>query len=326
MNQGVTGNQSSENLKKSKSKLSWFHHQLIKFCKRGDVPKHVAFVMDGNRRFARNRNLSSVLLGHEKGFDALLFTLEICLALGVKIVTVYAFSEDNFSRSAEEVSGLMKLAKEKFEQFLEVEEFVMREGVIIDIWGRPERLSPDVSAAAAGAVLGTMNNSGKTRLNICFAYSGNEEIARSFRIISQGLLRKDIYLEDVTSDLITKCTYLGNLPPPDMLIRTSGETRLSDFLNWHVGETELYFLDVLWPDLSSVHLLACILDWQLSYIKKSTQKTSEEPGPNKRVEKFLEKLGRERIDSWKLYLPKEKLANIKSTPNPLNNRLEINVI
>jgi ditrans,polycis-polyprenyl diphosphate synthase len=288
--------------KDAKSKLNWAHRQLISVCKQGGVPQHVAFVMDGNRRFARAKKLASVVTGHEKGFESLLYALEICLALGVKIVTVYAFSEENFSRAKEEVDGLMNIAVEKFKEFLDVEQVVMREGVVVDMWGRPEILPEDVRSAAARVVLGTKDNKGGSILNVCFAYSGTEEVAHAMRRVAKGLLGGKLRVEDVSVGLISRCTYARHLPPPDLLIRTSGETRLSDFLLWHMRDTKLAFIDVLWPDLDIWHFLSCVVDWQVhsKRDRPRLERVSEEnfPGDTERIRQFLGLVEQERLDAW----------------------------
>ena len=286
-------------LGKSRTKLSWWHRQLIAICKQGGVPEHIALIMDGNRRFARMKHLTSVVIGHEKGFESLLYSLEICLELGVKVVTVYAFSEENFSRPKEEVDGLMQMAVEKFKDFLDVESLVMQKGVIVDMLGRSEILPPQVRAAAARVILGTKDNPGRAKLNICFAYSGAEEIASAMRSIAKGLLVGKLTISDITTNLISRCTYLRDACPPDLLIRTSGETRLSDFLLWHLRNTKLCFIDVLWPDISLYHLLSCIIDWQISNRSSKPVSGKVLEQFNERVQRFIDEFEAERLKKWR---------------------------
>jgi len=280
-----------------KAKLSWIQKQLVQVCQVGGIPEHVAFVMDGNRRYARTHNLRNVLVGHERGYETLIQALEICLEFGVKIVTVYAFSEENFARPSHEVDGLMNLAAAKFKEFLDVEEVVMKEGVIVDMFGRAEILPPEVRRAAARVVVGTKNNEGRARLNVCFAYSGTEEIATAMRTVGRGLAVGALRPQDVDFDLISRCTYLGDLPAPDLLIRTSGETRLSDFLLWHLRSTKMIFLDALWPDLNFWHLLQSTLEWQVCDKKRGKAKI--ERGHNARVEAFIQQVNEEKLATWK---------------------------
>lgn len=283
------------------SKLSWLHRLLLDICKHGGVPNHVAFIMDGNRRFVKqHKNLTSVVQGHSLGFESLMLMLEMCMELGVRVVTVYAFSEENFNRPREEVDGLMQLAREKFQRFLDFDGVVMKRGIVVNILGRMELLPIDVQAAAARVVLGTRRNKANATLNICFAYSGTEEIAGALRQVSSALLRGELIPSDVDCKLISQCTYLGLscIAPPDLLIRTSGETRLSDFLLWHLSSTKLIFVDVLWPDLTIWDLLACVAEWQLG--TTNTGNNSSSRNENLRIKCFLRRLQVQRLAYWQL--------------------------
>lgn len=283
----------------ARTQLAWHHRALLGVLRRGGVPKHVAFIMDGNRRFAQQRQ-QQVQKGHELGFDSLLLMLELCLELEVQVVTVYAFSEENFTRPAHEVEGLMRLASCKFGEFLEQDHLVMQRGVVVNMFGRVELLPVDVQQAAARVVMGTRTNEGKLTLNVCFAYSGVTEVHQAMRRASLGLCCGDLAVRDVTCELITALTYLGHrLPSPDLLIRTSGETRLSDFMLWHLAHTKLCFVSVLWPELSIWDLAACVADWQCGRFG--------EPEPNAlapcpRVSQFLAKVEAEKLSGWQRLL------------------------
>ncbi|XP_018555405.1 dehydrodolichyl diphosphate synthase complex subunit DHDDS isoform X2 [Lates calcarifer] len=200
--------------------------------KAGPMPKHVAFIMDGNRRFARRNNMERQE-GHMQGFNKLAETLRWCKHLNIQEVTVYAFSIENFKRTKDEVDGLMELAKQKFERLLEERCF----------------------------------------LNVCFAYTSRYEITNAVREMAWGVEQSLIKASDVSEALLSECLYSNNSPNPDLLIRTSGEVRLSDFLLWQTSHSCLVFQSVLWPEYSFWNLCEAILQYQLNY--KSIQKARD---------------------------------------------------
>ncbi|XP_010017929.1 PREDICTED: dehydrodolichyl diphosphate synthase isoform X3 [Nestor notabilis] len=217
--------------------MSWIREGELtiieRFCaniiKAGPMPKHVAFIMDGNRRYARKCHVERQQ-GHSQGFDKLAQTLRWCLNLGIREVTVYAFSIENFKRSKEEVDGLMDLARQKFSRLLEEQENLKKHGVCIRVLGDLPLLPLDIQELIAQAVLATRN-----------------------------------YNNDVSESLLDKCLYTSNSPDPDLLIRTSGEVRLSDFLLWQTSHSCLVFQSVLWPEYSFWNLCEAILRFQMNY-------------------------------------------------------------
>ncbi|KAI3360571.1 hypothetical protein L3Q82_002437 [Scortum barcoo] len=196
------------------------------------MPKHVAFIMDGNRRFARKKNMVRQE-GHMQGFNKLAETLRWCKHLNIPEVTVYAFSIENFKRTKDEVDGLMELARQKFERLLEERCF----------------------------------------LNVCFSYTSRYEMTNAVREMAWGVEQGLIKASDVSEALLSECLYSNNSPNPDLLIRTSGEVRLSDFLLWQTSHSCLVFQSVLWPEYSFWNLCEAILQYQLSH--KSIQKARE---------------------------------------------------
>ena len=287
--------------------LRWYHRRALAWAASGGVPTHVAFIMDGNRRFARARKWP-VERGHAVGFDALLRCLEWCLELGVKVVTVYAFSQDNFSRAPAEVEALMRLALAKFDEFLVEEGLVMQRGVKVRMWGRPELLPEDVRRAAARVVTRTATNSGEACLNVCFAYSAAEETARAARAVGSAVADGQLLASDVDYALLSQASWLRNDPPPDLLIRTSGETRLSDFMTMHVSRTKLCFLEELWPDLSFWTVLAVVLDWQrwraaaLESTNGAEAEADYDPARAKRRQAFVRRLEEQDAETWRAIL------------------------
>lgn len=225
--------------------------------KTGRIPQHIAFIMDGNRRYAK-KNSVNTSAGHYKGFDKLSETLKWCLDLGVPEVTVYAFSIENFKRSKEEVDALMDLARDKFERLMEEIDQINEWGVRVHVAGRLSLLPDDLRALVSKAMLSTRHNN-KLRLNIAYAYTGRDEISRAASHIVDGVKNNDISTEDIDEELVLQSLELGEA---ELLVRTSGEVRLSDFMLWQVSNTVLYFTDVLWPEFTVWNLLAAIIHFQ----------------------------------------------------------------
>ncbi|KAF2020546.1 Undecaprenyl diphosphate synthase [Aaosphaeria arxii CBS 175.79] len=312
---------------------------LIGALKQGPIPQHVAFVMDGNRRFARNHHIETVE-GHSLGFEALARILEVCYKTGVKVVTIYAFSIENFKRSKREVDALMHMAKVKLEQLSEHGALLDRYGASIRVLGNRDLVKPDVLQAIDKAVSLTAHNK-RAILNVCFPYTSRDEIAsavrhtvesysvplssmqspskRSFsethitQHIRQQMLNtvpedveptsrstspaesKDLnsandanstatsstaatsvekdgsitsgrnFLdpETITAETLNDNMLTAGAPPLDLLVRTSGVMRLSDFMLWQAHEkTSIVFLDCMWPEFDLWHFLPVLVEWQ----------------------------------------------------------------
>lgn len=239
---------------------SWIHRFCQRVLKAGPVPRHVAFIMDGNRRFARKNSMDCVQ-GHIMGFDKLSETLEWCNNIGIQEVTVYAFSIENFKRSQQEVDGLMELARQKFARLNEEKENLNKYGVCIRVLGNLSLLPQDVQECIAEAVTMTKHNN-RAVLNVCFAYTSRDEIANAMREMADGVERGILRESDISEGLLEKCLYTCKSPNPDILVRTSGEVRLSDFLLWQTTHSCLSFMRVLWPEFSIWHLYAGVLHYQ----------------------------------------------------------------
>ncbi|KAM6910071.1 dehydrodolichyl diphosphate synthase complex subunit DHDDS [Xenentodon cancila] len=239
--------------------------------KAGPMPKHVAFIMDGNRRFARKKHIERQE-GHMQGFNKLAETLRWCKQLNIPEVTVYAFSIENFKRNKDEVDGLMGLARQKFERLLEERDNLEKHGVCIRVLGDLNMLPLDLQQLIAKAVLTTRTNN-KCFLNVCFAYTSRYEITNAVREMAWGVEEGLIKASDVSEALLSECLYSNNSPNPDLLIRTSGEVRLSDFLLWQTSHSCLVFQSVLWPEYSFWNLCEAILQYQLNH--KSIQKARD---------------------------------------------------
>ena len=209
-----------------------------------NIPQHVAVIMDGNGRWALARGKKR-LAGHRAGVDALERMLGWCRDAGVKILTVYAFSTENWRRPAEEVNGLMKL----FSTFIRLKtRKLMREGVRFRVIGRRSDLPPALAASIARVEEKTA--SFEQQLVLAVSYGGRAEIVDAARRLAAEAAAGKIRPEDVDETLVGNKLYAPDLPDPDLIIRTSGEQRISNFLLWECAYSEFYFTDTLWPDFS----------------------------------------------------------------------------
>lgn len=222
------------------STLTWPQRFALQVVKAGKIPRHVAFIMDGNRRYAKKLHLKENSDGHVHGFDKLAEALQWCLDIGIKEVTVYAFSIENFKRSESEVNALLELAREKFQRFMEEKDELHKRGICIRMIGNWKLLPADLQKCMAEVMLTTQNNN-KAFLNVAFAYTSRDEMTESIRDILDGVKRNELQSNDITDDLIRRCMYSGKSSDPDLLVRTSGESRLSDFLLWQVIKTSFLF-------------------------------------------------------------------------------------
>lgn len=263
------------------SNLLWYHRWVIRVLKAGPIPQHVAFIMDGNRRFAQKENIAKAE-GHSKGFDKLSETLQWCQDIGICEVTVYAFSIENFKRTKEEVDTLMSLAREKFRKLLEERDKLHERGICIRIIGNTALLPEDIQRFLAEAVLITRNNT-KAFLNVAFSYTSRDEMAHSIRTVAEGFAQGKLQQGDIDEELLSRCMYTKHGTNPDLLVRTSGEVRLSDFLTWQSASTVIYFTETLWPDFNVWQLFGAVFYyqrcyWQLGNIRNESQEQSDGSG------------------------------------------------
>ncbi len=214
--------------------------------------KHIAIIMDGNRRWARENGLPP-FEGHRRGYDKMKDVGEWCIKRGIKTMTVYAFSTENWNRSADEVNYLMELLYRAVT--VEVDEF-MKRGIRLKIIGSRERLSPKMVQAIAAAEERTKSNDQGT-LNICLNYGGRLEIVDAVK----KLMAQGASAEQITEQAISENIWLAGQPEPDLIIRTSGEQRLSGFLTWESVYSELLFVSCHWPAFSEADLDAAIAEF-----------------------------------------------------------------
>ncbi|WP_297499471.1 polyprenyl diphosphate synthase [Thermococcus sp.] len=236
-----------------------YERYLLEKVKSGEIPRHVAIIMDGNRRWAR-RIEKPPWYGHLFGSKKLEEILEWCMELGIRTLTVYAFSTENFHRRKEEVEALMKLFEEKFKEVVR-DERIHRHGVRVNIIGRKELLPENVRKAAEEAERATRKYTNYT-LNIALAYGGRSEIADAVREIVKDVLAGKIKPEDIDEELIKGYLYYPNMPDPDIVIRTGGEVRISNFLLYQIAYSELFFVDVYFPEFRKIDFLRIIREFQ----------------------------------------------------------------
>ncbi|MBQ6444634.1 MAG: di-trans,poly-cis-decaprenylcistransferase [Methanosphaera sp.] len=220
------------------------------------MPKHVAIIMDGNRRYSKMQGNLKAIEGHKRGVDTLENVLEWCVDLGIEIVTVYAFSTENFNRSPEEVKDLMDLFVKSFLS-ISSNKKIRKHEVKLKAVGKLELFPEDVRKAISDAEESTKNYS-KHQINIAMGYDGRVEIVDAFKKIAKKVEKGELKAEDINEELINDNLYTAGLDDPNLIIRTSGEERLSGFLLWQSSYSELYFTDSLWPELRKVDFLRAI--------------------------------------------------------------------
>ena len=222
------------------------------------LPAHIAIIMDGNGRWARRRNLPRVA-GHRAGIEPVRSTVETCSRLGIQALTLYAFSVENWKRPRPEVDMLWRLLRIYLRQELPN---LMRNGIRFTCMGRLDGLPPQVRHDLENCIDATAQNNG-LRLNVAINYSGRSELVDAVNAIVEDA-RLEGRLRDLRIDeeSIAARLYTAGLPDPDLLIRTSGEKRVSNFLLWQIAYAELYVTDTLWPDFRTADLLNAILDYQ----------------------------------------------------------------
>lgn len=223
----------------------------------GDVPRHVAVIMDGNGRWAAARGLPRHR-GHRAGIAAVRDTVEGAAVAGVRILTLFAFSQENWQRPAQEVAALMALLR----RYARRERANLRkQGVEVRVFGDLSRLSAGVRAAVHHVEAATRGGS-NLRVNIMISYGGRTELVLTVRRIAEQVASGDLAVEDIDESSVASHLYTAGMPDPDLLIRTSGEQRISNFMLWQIAYTELYTLAVLWPDFRRTHLFQAIRDYQ----------------------------------------------------------------
>ncbi len=244
-------------------KINWYselsdsekeiHTQIVDS---GKLPKHIAIIMDGNGRWAQNKSLQRIS-GHKQGIESVRDIVKASSNLGVKYLTLYAFSIENWSRPSAEVNGLMTL----LEQYLknEVDE-LHKNNVRLHTIGKTNSLPKKVQKLLIESIEKTKENDG-LNLVLALSYGGRWDIVRTMQIIAMDVRRGKLSPEDISEDLITKRLQTADFPEPDLMIRTSGEHRISNFLLWEMAYTELYIVEKLWPEFKKNDLYEALLNY-----------------------------------------------------------------
>jgi len=229
--------------------------KLLEQTKNNPMPKHVAIIMDGNRRFATGLGLSPDV-GHLFGRDKIEEVLEWCFDLNIPNLTVYAFSTENFQRSQNEVKTLMDLCKNELRKAAK-DSRIHKNKVKIRVIGHLDSLPKDI-AESAKMIMEETKDYDKYSFNIALAYGGREEILQAIKKIAKDVKDDKIKIDDIKEQIISKYLYTNGIPDPDIILRTSGEERISNFLLWQLAYSELYFSDVYWPAFQKRDFLEAI--------------------------------------------------------------------
>ncbi len=223
----------------------------------GAVPRHIAIIMDGNGRWAGERGLARSA-GHQAGMPAVREAVEGCLAAGVEVLTLFAFSQENWQRPPAEIDALMALLEEYIAR--EAEE-LRAQGVAVRMLGDLDRLSSS-ARAAVDAIQSATAGGTRLALNICISYGARAELVRATRRLAERVQRGELTPEQIDEAALAAELYTAAWPDPDLLVRTSGEMRISNFLLWQVAYAEFHVTPVLWPDFTREDLYGAILDFQ----------------------------------------------------------------
>lgn len=230
--------------------------QISDIVKNTDL-KHIAIIMDGNRRWAKEHNLPSAF-GHKKGVDALKAVMRACDDFGIKYLTVYAFSTENWNRSSEEVNFLMDLLGVTLQNELKE---MHENNVVISFLGDTSKLSEKLQKILENATQTTKNNTG-VNLQIAFNYGARDEIVHACRTICQKVQTGELNLDKIDENLISQNLYTRNIPDPDLLIRTGGEMRISNYLLWQIAYSEILVTKRYWPEFDKNALAEAILEFK----------------------------------------------------------------
>lgn len=218
---------------------------------KGPVPRHVAIIMDGNGRWAKSRGMKRIR-GHHEGAHAVRRVVESCRYFGVEVLTLYAFSAQNWSRPRDEVSGLMTL----FDIYIRRErKRLIKNQVGLKVIGDRDKLSPKLQRSIAALEEATSQDP-KMSLQVAVSYGGREEILRASREIARAVSEGKLDPDSISEEHFEQFLYTAGCPDPDLMIRTSGEVRISNFLLWQLAYSEIYVTDVLWPDFDEAQLVA----------------------------------------------------------------------
>jgi undecaprenyl diphosphate synthase len=242
---------------------------LLESINKDNLPKHLAIIMDGNGRWAKQKGLLRSL-GHESGTKSVKVTVETCAKIGVENLTLYAFSTENWNRPKLEVDTLMKLLVSSLRKELKT---LQENNIRLNSIGNLSKMPSSILKELNEVIEKTKNNTRMT-LTLALSYGSREELLNVVKNISDKVKNNIISIDTIDESIINQHLYTHNLPDVDLLIRTSGEHRISNFLLWQIAYAELYFTDVLWPDFTEEHLYEAIISYQKR--ERRFGKTSEQ--------------------------------------------------
>ncbi|MHC1605100.1 MAG: polyprenyl diphosphate synthase [Candidatus Methanofastidiosia archaeon] len=237
----------------------FYEQRLFKTVKKGKIPLHVGFILDGNRRYASSLGFN-FRRGHVMGADKVEELLEWCFDIGIKIVTLYAFSTENFQRSRDEVNDIMELTGERFNKIARNRKIINNE-VRVKAIGNIEILPEDVKAAIRNAEKSTEKFT-RHYLNVCIAYGSRDEVVEAVKKIASDVQSGKLLPEQITLDTLRDNMFTKKMPDPDFIIRTGGESRLSNFLLIQAAYSELFFIDIYFPAFRKIDLLRIVREFQ----------------------------------------------------------------
>ena len=242
---------------KRRKSLSSENDHLYEKLDRSKLPEHVAIIMDGNGRWAKKKLMNRVR-GHEQGVKVVREITRACRNIGIPFLTLYAFSTENWQRPKPEVAALMVLLK----KFLKSEhDELIKNNIKLNAIGQINRLPSDVREILEQTISDTANNT-RLNLNLALSYGGREEITQAVQNIAQKVKNGTLTPEEINENLIKENLYTKNFPDPDLMIRTSGEMRISNFLLWQLAYSEMFITDTLWPDFSQEEFIEILMDYQ----------------------------------------------------------------
>ncbi|MCL5276506.1 MAG: isoprenyl transferase, partial [Deltaproteobacteria bacterium] len=233
------------------------YKELLKGLDKRNLPRHIAIIMDGNGRWAKKRDLNRVK-GHEQGSKVVKRIVETAARLGVRVLSLYAFSKENWNRPHEEVDALMHLLHK---YLLSESDNLIKNGIRIVVIGDLSSLAPPLRALISDVCLRSRSNTGMTVV-IALSYGGRYEIVEAIKAVVKDVQGRKLDADTITEETFGRYLFTKDIPDPDLLIRTSGEKRISNFMLWQIAYTELYITKTLWPDFTKEEFLSSIIDFQ----------------------------------------------------------------
>jgi undecaprenyl diphosphate synthase len=233
------------------------YRELLNKIDKNNLPRHIAIIMDGNGRWAKKRKLMRVM-GHEQGSKVVKHIVETAVKLGIEVLSLYAFSKENWSRPRKEVDALMQLLHR---YLLTESDNLINKGIRLTVIGDLNSLSPTLKELIADVCTRSQHNE-KARVVIAMSYSGRYEIVQAVRRIADDVRYNHLNPETIDEEMFGRYLFTRDIPDPDLLIRTSAEKRISNFMLWQIAYTELYITKTLWPDFTKEEFVRAIIDFQ----------------------------------------------------------------